>query len=250
MHRLYCPRLPLETPESHILPDTVVSLAPDQAHHARHVLRLRPGDSVQIFDGKGTICDGTVEFGPPTDAVRITRAQHFPPIRPIIKVAAASPKGPRVRELVNQLSQVGADCYMPLETRRSTVYPRRGKMTGLERVAVESAKQSHRPYLMSVDPLSTLESVIGQRHDLCLMADPITRKDVTGPDRTAELITAAQQVLILVGPEGGWTDQERETVLNTGGLAWPLGPNIMRIETAAVAAVAIVRYLVASAQPG
>lgn len=243
MNRLFCPDLPLTPPECHILPDAEVSLEPDQAHHARAVLRLRSGDSVQIFDGKGTICEGTIQFGPPANVVRIVQAQHVPSIRPVITVAAASPKGPRLRDMVNQLSQAGADHYIPLQTGRSTVHPRSGKLSSLVRIAVESAKQSHRPYLMSVNPPSPLELLVKLSYDLCLMADPTPGIESPTPDRITESIRTAQHVLICIGPEGGWTDQERQVILNAGGVAWPLGPNVMRIETAAVAAVAVVRYL-------
>jgi len=243
MHRFYCPSLPTP-PTAHILPDVTVELDRDQARHARTVLRLQTGDCIHVFDGRGTIGNATVEIGSSTVMAHIGELQHVPVAQPVIDVAAACPKGPRARDMVNQLSQAAADRFIPLSTCRSTVQPRIGKLEGLNRVTIESAKQSNRAHLMAIDSPSSIESVIARPYDLCLMADPAAVPNPgSPPDRIMQRILTAGHIVILIGPEGGWTNLEKEAVAKVGGLAWWLGPNVLRVETAAIAAVAIVRYL-------
>lgn len=252
MYRFYASDLPSKGWASDKQPDMPIRLDPDQAHHARRVLRLEQGQSVQLFNGKGTVGQGVIRYDPNGCQVQLLAVNHVPPPRPQVTMAAAMPKGPRAGGMVNQISQLGANRFIPLRTHRGVVRPQPARLDQLRRIAIESAKQSRRDHLMEIDPAARLESVLTVPHDLCLVAhhDGRPRSGPQPPaDPTAALATAGH-VLILIGPEGGWTDQEIDTAVEAGARVWSLGPHVLRIETAAAAAVAITRYFTQSTAGG
>lgn len=218
----------------------VVSLDRDQAHHARKVLRLSPGDQAELWDGQGGIAVARLMGGSNSSAdFQLLDVTRYSPLRPRLTLAAAMPKGPRADEMVNQLSQAGVDRLIPLRTQRSVVDPRDAKLERLAKLAIESGKQCHRPWKMEVSPVMTLQAVFQLPADVRLMADP-------SGERAAEIESSVRQatdVLLLIGPEGGWTDDERAMAKQADVRRWRIAPHVLRIETAAAAAAAIVRYL-------
>jgi 16S rRNA (uracil1498-N3)-methyltransferase len=251
MPRFYCPHPSLAASTPAELSDTVVTLDDDQAHHARRVLRLTDGDAVDIFDGQGVVARGVVEHRGKQSDIRITRAARVSRPGPWIGIAVATPKGPRAVEMVNQLSQLGADSYTPLICDRSVVRPGSTRLEQFRRVCIESAKQCGRPYLMRVEPLATLASVMSDPHGLCLITRPAV-EDETGSDETTsqalppmpvDLTAEAEAIVILIGPEGGWTPNELQAAQQAGCQPWTLSHHVLRVETAAAAAVALIRYL-------
>ena len=143
--------------------------------------------------------------------------------------------------MVNQLSQLGVDRLIPLRTRRSVAAPRPGRLKRFQRAAIAAAKQCRRAHLLTVTAVADLDQVICRDHDLKLVADPTAAPHADLATRMA----SAQRLLVLIGPEGGWTPGESAAAQAAGGLAWCFAPHLLRIEAAAAAAAAIVRYLAA-----
>jgi 16S rRNA (uracil1498-N3)-methyltransferase len=220
-------------------PGSAAMLEAEQARHAARVLRLREGDGVELFDGCGRVARGVIVTARrDAVAVQVVSAARIEPDTPAVDMAVALPKGPRVEDMVNQLAQVGVDRLVPLRAARATVEPRDAKLDRLRRVAMDAARQSRRAWAMTIDEPATLTSVLSGSHDLRLIAQP-------GATASPHRLTAAglSRVLVLIGPEGGWTDQELAATATAGCLPWRLGPHVMRIETAAVVAAALMRYL-------
>jgi 16S rRNA (uracil1498-N3)-methyltransferase len=235
LRRFHCPNLPHPR-----LSESTVTLDPDQTRHARKVLRLRAGDPIELFDGRGRTARGVIEvFEAGFTVCRVSEVAEMPPPTPRLTIATAIPKGPRADEMVNQLSQVGCDRLVPLVTQRSEVDPRDARLDKWSRIAVESAKQSHRAFVMAVEPARRLAEVMAEPADVKLIA-------TIGDFGLADLgnrLRAATQVVVLIGPAGDWTDDELVAARDAGFASWTLGPNVLRVESAAVAAAAIVRYL-------
>lgn len=185
--------------------------------------------------------------------------QLEPTPRPRIVIAAAIAKGARPDDMIDLLSQVGADGWIPLRTARSVVVdPREGRFDKWSRRAVEAAKQCGRPHLLEIHPVADVAALIGAAAAAGTGADagpgdgtttPIARRrhlvvaEATGSvTLPASLLDPAQtdEVVVAIGPEGGFTPEEM-TALRRSGNAFPLrlGPYIMRVETAAVAAAAL-----------
>ena len=214
------------------------AIAPDEARHANRVLRLTPGDPVILFDGAGTLGHATLRDA--NGACLVREVWRMPTPRPQIEVYVAPPKGARIDDMVDQLSQVAADVLTPLKTARSVVDPRRSKLDRLRRRAREVAKQCKRAHVLAVTDVTAFEVALGGSLSapagLALLLAPGDAR----PTRLAERVCGSDTVRLLIGPEGGWTSAEQAAAEAAGALPWSIGPHVMRIETAAIAATALI----------
>jgi 16S rRNA (uracil1498-N3)-methyltransferase len=233
--RFYCEDLPHPR-----LGDPVRLLDAEQTRHLRKVLRLREGNPLELFDGTGGIAWASLtgfEGGHARCECHAVEFHNRP--LPRITLASAIPKGPAAEAMAQQLSQLGADRLIPLKTERSVVHPRPQKRERFEKAAIESAKQSGRLFLMQLSELYTLDQVLKEPADMKLALTP--GGEVNEPDRSA--LREAHHVMVLVGPEGGFTGGELDKMEEQGAQRWTIGPNVLRIETAATAVTAITRFL-------
>ena len=199
----------------------VPTLDPVDRHHLERVLRVRRGDPVTVADGRGRwrLC----RFGPalePIDAV-VTDPAPDPPVA----VAFALVKGERPELIVQKLTELGVDRIVPFAAARSVVRWDGQKAARhherLVAIAREAAMQSRRTWLPVVEPPARFAEVAAQPG--AALADR----------GNAPLDAAIRHVL--VGPEGGWTDDERAAPIPSVGL----GDNVLRAETAAIAAAVL-----------
>ena len=174
-------------------------------------------------------------------SVSVKSVRFEPPPQPTLEVAVALPKGKRAEELANQLCQLGVNRLIPLLTARSSVKPGPGKIEKLKKQVIEATKQCGRPHLMAIDEPANFNDLIQNASLWTLIADP------SAPDLPMKWATIeySERVLILIGPEGGWTEDELDAAQLANAIPWSMGRNTLRIETAAAAAAAIVRYLTA-----
>ncbi len=215
-----------------------ITLDESEAHHLRDVLRLTPGTEIELFDNAGATAVATirsasaggvqVDVGPVTNQVE----------KPIaLTVASAVPKGDRADWMVEKLSELGVATFIPISSERSVVHPTgKGKTDRWHRIAIESAKQSRRSGVMKISDLTSLESLIKPNMSAWFLS--------TGPNALSIrqlLINSLPSVLTLfIGPEGGWTDNE-STHFNTNKIpAAALTQTVLRVETAAITAAAVV----------
>jgi 16S rRNA (uracil1498-N3)-methyltransferase len=225
----------------HVIPGEL-SLDADEAHHIRDVLRMSEGDAVEVFDAGGRIGQGRIGKSDARSVMVVVDEVHDPIGRRLRwTVASAVPKGSRVDWMIEKLSELGTDRFVPLATQRSVVHPEgKGKRERWMRIAAEAAKQSRRTGVMQIDELTDLAAFV---------------RGMNGPgwyfstEEQAVLATEApcdgEPLNLLIGPEGGWTDEEMRQLREAGLTAVSLGATILRVETAAVAAAAIVAAAVA-----
>ena len=194
-------------------------LADEDEHHLRRVLRIRPSDVVTVCDGAGSWVEARLE---PT-GLRVASAplsEHRPAATVIL---SAIPKGERLEWMVQKLTEIGVTTIGFLDCARSVVRwdaERAGRQLGrLRRVAREASMQSRRVWLPQIADVVPYGEV-GSLPNVAL-ADP------DGERRIPPVIDT-----ILVGPEGGFTADELGTVSSRVAVA----ANVLRIETAAVAA--------------
>lgn len=216
------------------------TLDAEQAHHARAVLRLGEGDEVELFDRDGVAGRGVIRS---LDPMVIDVAQLEPRRTSVqLVVASAVPKGDRADWMIEKLSEIGVARFVPLRTARSVVHPEGNKLDRWNRLATESAKQCRRAGLMRIDPLTPLKTFIQT-------IDPANAVflSVGGSQTLQAAIGQWQAAVLLVGPEGGWTDEEERDLVASGLTPARLGRTILRTETAAVVAAGIVMASDASA---
>ena len=217
----------------------VVALDREQSRHAARVLRLAAGAAVELFDGSGRLAEAVVEPGEAAGTRCRVTALHAaapPAASRHLTLATAVPKGPRLEAMVAQLVQLGCDRWVPLQTARGVVEPGAGKLERARRVAAEAMKQCGRLTPMEVAAPASLDALLAASADVgLLLLDP--RGDAAPPGEAP----AANGCLALVGPEGGWTEDELRQIVAAGARRWRLNANVLRIETAAVAAAAVLR---------
>jgi 16S rRNA (uracil1498-N3)-methyltransferase len=200
-----------------------------EAHHLATVCRLRPGDGVRLFNGDG--CEypaEVVEVGRRSVVLDVAAGQSPPrELAFRLEVAAPLPKGERAPFLIEKLTELGVTAFTPLQTARSVVRPREAKLDRLGRHVIEASKQCGRNVLMEVRSLTPWS-------DFLRRGDLPARRVLAHPGATAELAGEATDVIMAVGPEGGFTDEEVADAVAAGWGVVGLGPRLLRVETAAL----------------
>lgn len=215
-------------------------LGGQEGRHAATVRRLREGEPLVLSDGRGGIVEGVVDgVAPGTLGVRVTSRAVLAPPRPRVVVAQALVKGERGELAVELATEAGADAVVPWRASRCVAKwdegPRGAKALARWRSAArEAAKQARRAWVPEVaEPVGTsglVTLVADCARTLVLEGSASTRlTDVTLPDRG--------NVLLVVGPEGGITDQELDTMTDAGAQVVRLGPTVLRTSTAAAVAL-------------
>lgn len=241
-YRLFCSNLTAGT----------VLLSSEETRHALLSLRVKPGQEVTLFDGAGREAHGIVSRADASDG---HRDRHRPlsvdvgtvicrPFELIHRVTlgVAMTKLPRQGYLIEKCTELGVDAIWPMTTDRSVAKTSDAAVERWRRRAVEAAKQSDRawvPRILRPNPFAEVLARIGE-FDAAGLAD-------VSADTTIESFLAPQDTrksaLVLIGPEGGWSDVEREQAQEAGLTPIRLGPTILRTETAAVAVCAVAALL-------
>jgi len=246
VHRFYCATLGVG----------LNNLAVEEAHHAAVTLRLQREDGVTLFDGCGHEGQGVVEqIDRRTVGVRVATIQT----RPFdavyrITLAVAMAKAHRQGYLIEKCTELGVAAIWPILAERSVARPGEAAVDKWSRRAIEAAKQSGRSWVPVIAKPRTLEEAVSLSGEFAAAA--FTEPDEKGIPFRSFLSTcpADGRILVFVGPEGGWTDSEREFTRRRGVQSVRLAPAILRVETAAIAACAAVSMIsiggCASCSPG
>lgn len=227
----YCPDLAADV--------NAATLTGDEARHAASAQRLRVGDEIALFNGRGTQGWGTIttiKARARTVEVRIARCQTVAAPAPL-QLYCALPKGERQAVLVDMATQLGMTRFTPLLCARSVAKPSANAIERWRRIALEACKQSRRFYLPEFCPAATpaqaLAGIANRGSGTIWVAHPGARATEVG-----RLPAESQAVAIFVGPEGGFTDDEVAQLVGPHVTMVTTGREILRIETAAVALLA------------
>ncbi|UCD29600.1 MAG: 16S rRNA (uracil(1498)-N(3))-methyltransferase [Planctomycetota bacterium] len=219
--------------------------------HASKSRRLSVNDQLILFDGKGQEGTGRiVSISKDRIDVEVEQVIRRAQPAPSLTLSVALPKGPRQDLIIEKCTELGVSGIQPIFTERSVCSASDHKREKWRRKIIEAAKQSGQCWLPTLYEPRSLKDVIydADKFDLLLLAvSPANEIEGTGkPTEIVDLlgeISSSKTILALVGPEGGWTDAEINTIIEAGGRPVSLGPNILRIETAAVALAAMIHAL-------
>lgn len=219
---------------------TSVSLDDRALHHAVHVLRLRAGDNLILFDGNGDEFRAILkQAGSKTADADILQQVERKPESPLqITLLQAVSRGERMDYTLQKAVELGVTSLQPLWTERTQVRLNGERLTRRLKhwngVVIHACEQSGRTRLPTLHSPVVLHDALGNAHtmDLRLMLDP------GGKSGLRRLISTVRSVAILAGPEGGLSDSEHALARQHDFLALRLGPRILRTETAALAAIA------------
>lgn len=209
----------------------IVSLTKDQQRHLK-VLRIKPHEPIQVFDGKGNEFEGIYEGKVSDNQLRLKQvpAQKEPSVE--ITLAVAAPKLNRIDTLIEKTSELGVTKVIPTRFERSVVLPREGKIERLKRIAIEACAQSGRAKVPEITEMQDFASVLEKVSDY----DCVLICDQAGQSLQQTLTQG--RILVLIGPEGGVTESERQEAEKAGGQRISLGTTTLRVETAAISVVA------------
>jgi 16S rRNA (uracil1498-N3)-methyltransferase len=214
-----------------------VTLDTDAHRHLIKVLRLGPGAVVQIFDGLGTEIEATIEsVGKMTLHLALGARRTVPMKNCAVTLIQSVPRGERMDFIVQKTTELGVMHIVPVVSERGMVKPTSGRRRRWQTIAEEAARQSGRADVPTVaEPVAlslALAAPLPEHRFVlweCERAQSFRRALAEGFD----------QIALLVGPEGGWEDAEVEAALRAGFTSVSIGPRVLRVETAAMVAVAL-----------
>ena len=241
VHRFLIPTMPR---------NGAVELPPAEAHHATRVLRCSKDDAIVLFDGLGNEALATIESIDKRNVVVKIDSYVFAPRDHSgrLHFAVSIPKGDRQRNTIEKLVELGADSLSPLVTTRSVALVNEANIERLERYVVEACKQCGRNRLMSIRPALNLNDIEPYAKSLAESSVPaavwILHPKIEGQTihtihQANALPQAKQKLLFLIGPEGGFTDEEVVLAVRQGARILSLGDRIQRVETATATAAVL-----------
>jgi len=261
----------------HVPPDNIsgnqVRISGRELHHLMNVLRLGEGDEVTVLDGSGGIYEvvlislpsGSRENSPAVGEVKSSRQAQPPQVE--VTLFQGLPRADKMDLIVQKATELGAHRVVPILCQNTV--PRLSKEQARRRVvrwrqiAVEASKQSRRPFfpgicdvteidealkefpadlkLVFVTPSSTVAQAVPCDAIAKAQSDAIAKAQKKLKDILNQSVES-KRIGIFIGPEGDFTEDEIHRILQAGTVAVSLGENVLRTETAAIAALAIVFY--------
>jgi 16S rRNA (uracil1498-N3)-methyltransferase len=239
--RFYAPPEQVEGP--------VVSLSGEESHHLSRVLRLKPGDTVFVFDGRGVEreCEIT-EIKSNSARLRVIRVLEDAVESPSrLTLAQAVARGEKFDLIVQKATELGVSRIVPLSSDHSDVKlsseQAEKRLERWRRISLEALKQCGRRRLVELTPLLT----VGEFIEAALASSEriLVFSERGGSSIASALKEAlgASSVSALVGPEGGWSGEELGMMEARGCKFVTLGPRVLRAETAAIAAISLLQHL-------
>ncbi len=221
-----------------VVAGAAVEVSGDEAHHAVAVRRLRVGESVVLTDGAGTSATGEVtSTGKRVFSVTVLSVDVLPAPAPAFTVVQALPKGDRGELAVEMLTEIGVTRIVPWAATRSVAVWRGERsaksLAKWRATAREAAKQARRGWFPEVADLAGTTEVVA----LVRAADLVVVLHEKGA-QPLPAVGDADHVVVVVGPEGGLTDEEVDSFVAAGAVSVRLGAEVLRTSTAGVAAVA------------
>lgn len=200
-----------------------IRLSSDEARHLK-VKRHYSNEQIAVFDGKGKVGIGKIIDG---DKIEISEVKEFPKDDSFI-IASAIPKGERFDFMLQKLTELNVSTIIPMKTKHSVVVPK--NIDRYKRILLEACKQCKRAWLPELREVTDFSSVLKEKADSKIILDQ-------SGDKLKEI---KGKTLVLIGPEGGFTEDEVKEAESKGFIKASISKNTLRTETAAIAVAAII----------
>ena len=241
MHTFY-------VPPSQIFTHTATITGSEQ-HHLRNVLRLTPGATLRIIDGQGNVYTAEVlEAGTNrgSSEARILSHEFHAQVSPSLTLFQGLPKNDKMELILQKTTEIGATQIVPMHSAHALQNPSQNRYERWHRVVISATKQCKRAWLPELCEPQTYEASLAQldKFSLRLILNPYLEHE-SRPQHIKTVLREVSQptsIALFVGPEGGFSKQEVTTAIENGCIPVTLGANILRTETAAIVAVAVVAY--------
>jgi 16S rRNA (uracil1498-N3)-methyltransferase len=236
--------------------DDRVWLSPEQSHQIQHVLRLQPGDTIVVLDGSGTEYNVTLTKVDRRETEGQVTGRQQAPGEPAARVVLF--QSILMREkfewVLQKGTEVGVARFAPVLTARSLVRVKDledKKLDRWRRIVTEAAEQSHRGRIPEIDQIIKFDEAISSLagFDRSLIAAP-SHEGRSLRETLQGLRGRPASVAVMVGPEGGFTEEEVASACRSGAVPISLGPRILRTETCAIVAPALILHELGDMGPG
>lgn len=234
------------------LRSSTILLHEEEHHHLSRVARIKPEEKVWLFDEQGTSYLARVEEIR-KNATRLSILEKLDKVKPKVNITLAQAliKSKKMDIIIQKSTELGITNIIPVITTRVIVKVEEKIQKKIERwnkIALEAVKQSQISFLPSILSPIPLKKLIEERHEekKLLLSENRGKylRDILIRNSSSELHIEEppSSVLILVGPEGGWTEEEEKYILKHGYEAVSLGRQILRAETAALCSLALISH--------
>lgn len=236
MRRFFCPESSLDNPR-------VLITDPKELHHLRNVLRLKRGDTLTVFNNQGEEATGRIDnIQPAKVTVAIESVRKDIPDLPVIVLACAIPKKSKFESIIEKATELGADEIIPLKTKRTEIgltgERLARKAVRYQDVAVNAAKQSRRPRVPVIHPVTDFASALQSFSGETTVFIPSLIGERKNILEAFKAVPSPSRVAFLIGPEGDFTPEEYALARERGCVPVSLGKTVLKVETAALVAVA------------
>jgi 16S rRNA (uracil1498-N3)-methyltransferase len=227
-----------------------VTLMGSDVRHIKNVLRLKPGSRICLIDGQGfeygAVIQRFLSDGVELEITHKQQGKRESPVR--ISVAQALLKEKKMDRLLRHLCELGIDQWIPFICERSVPKPGTERLASRrerwQKIVQESVKQCQRVKLPQIAETKTFKDVLDDGHSWDLTIVFYENEDASLNSLvTPALQTSVQNILLILGPEGGFAEGEIEMARAAGCRVAGLGPRILRAETATIAACTLAQFL-------
>jgi 16S rRNA (uracil1498-N3)-methyltransferase len=215
-------------------------------HHLIRVLRVRAGEALEIFDGKGTVFSAQVDdVG--TDCATLTLGAGAPQSAPReITIVQGLPKAEKLEWVLQKCTELGAAAFAPVFSERTIVKPSGREDTKVQRwqrIVEEAARQSGRADVPVVHPPRPLIDAVRALSTALVLVLDEEEEALPLSAAVAPALSTSQPLALVIGPEGGLSRAEVYALQGLGAIPVTLGRRVLRTETAALAALAVLLHL-------
>lgn len=234
MVRLFLP------PES--LSSKEITITDENARYLCNVLRIRPGESLMVLDGLGNryLCRVLDVHKKGVIVERIERQRYSTESPLQIILAQGIPRGEKMEFIIQKTTELGVKRVIPLITDRSQIRHTE-KVNRWRRIAISSAQQSGRTIVPEIEEPVYFDKFMrqGEIHKGIIFFEEEMEENLK---KVLGEVKDEKRIFLLVGPEGGFSDEEVDHAVQKGFIKASLGPRILRAETAAITALSIIQY--------
>lgn len=227
--------------------DEIILTDPNEIHHLHKVLRKKEGDAIRIFNGEGMEADGRITHISKKDIqINILSRREIPHDSTIthLILACAIPKKEKFEWIIEKATELGVIEIFPIITQRTEFKfnPQhcRKKEERYQTVAINAAKQCQRLIIPKIHPIRRIRDLLDQtdHHTKIILPCLINNRQ---PIKEVFENAHHEKIMLMIGPEGDFTDQEITFALGRGAIPVSLGNTVLKVETAAISSVAFIK---------
>ena len=222
-----------------------LTISGDEAHHLAYSLRARRGDKITAVDGAGNCAViELIDFD--REKIKARRISEFKKVIVDKKIILADclPKQSRFDNIIEKATELGVEKIQPLISERTIARPRGNKLERWQRIAKESAEQCARDTIPAIENIRKLDDWLKEitplAEDTLFLFCWELEQDTTV--REILSVNKDKNIIVLIGPEGGFSEREVQMIKSAGGVSVTLGKRILKTDTAAISVLAMINY--------